>query len=79
MTKQEHLLLIVLLTKQAQVIQMLVSLLKSRGIATEDDMSAFQFATVSDQQLNVALFRQTSRDYVALAKGLGLEVGIEIP
>jgi hypothetical protein len=79
MTKQEHLLIITLFTKQMQFIKILVNLLKSNGIATQDDVNAFGFATALDMQSNLALFRDASTSYVQLAKGLGIETGIEIP
>ncbi len=79
MTKEEHLLMISLFTKQGQFIKTLVAIMKSRGILQADDASAFAFATALDMESNVALYAEMRSAYVTLAKGLGIETGLENP
>lgn len=79
MTRQEHIMMISLFTKQTQLVKMLINLLKSRGIATDDDVTAFEFAALVDQQSNAAIFRDVSNAYLTLAKGMGIDTGIETP
>lgn len=44
MTQEEHLLVIYMLARQQQMIKTLASMLKSRGVVSEDDIPAFEFA-----------------------------------
>jgi hypothetical protein len=41
MTSDEHILLIIMLTKQLQLTKMLVELVRSRGVLDADDFQAF--------------------------------------
>ncbi len=76
MTKEEHLLMISLFTKQAQFIKIILEILKSRGIVEHDDPAAFESAVRLDLDSNAALFQQTKAGYVRVAKGLGIEAGL---
>lgn len=77
MTRDEHVLMLSLFTKQTQFIKMLLDMLKSRGIVDQSDLPAFEFSVRLDAASNVALFEQAKEKYLALAKGLGIETGLE--
>ena len=77
MSKGEHLLMIALFTKQAQFIKTIVQILTSRKIIEQDDAQAFEFAVALDAESNLELFEQARIAYVKLAKGLGIETGLE--
>jgi hypothetical protein len=77
MTPKEHLLLLTLIAKQAQHINLLLNVLKSRGIVTGDDARAFEFAASVDARANAALLQREKDSYLQVARGLGLETGLE--
>ncbi len=79
MTRQEHTLLLTLFTKQLQQIKIIVNILKSRGVLQADDAQAFESATVLDHESNAAIFSEARAAYLKLAKGLGIETGLENP
>lgn len=76
MTTKEHLLVLSLFTKQAQLIKLLLDILKSRQILSADDARAFEFSANVDAASNLALFEQAKARYVQLAKGLGIDTGL---
>ena len=77
MTTQEHKLVLGIFAKQAQLIRVLLTILKSRGIVEYDDPSAFEFATTEDADANAALLGRVTENYLLLAKSLGVETGLE--
>jgi hypothetical protein len=77
MTRDEHMLLILLLLKQNQSIKILINALKSRGVWSGDDAQAFEFSQVQDAASNAALFDELRRNYVTLANSLGIQTGLE--
>jgi hypothetical protein len=77
MTKEEHLLVLSIFVKQAQWVNMVHAMLKSRGIIEADDLPAFDFSTRLDIPANVSLFEQVKASYIQLAKGLRIETGLE--
>lgn len=76
MTKEEHLLMIGVFTKQAQFIKIILEILKSRGIVEHDDMEAFESVVRLDLDSNDALFQDAQAAYVRLAKWCGIETGL---
>jgi hypothetical protein len=79
MTREEHLLMIFVMTKQAQFVKFVGELLKNQGIASGDDLSAFDFAMTRDVSSNAALLEQAKTAYLYLAKEAGVTTGLEIP
>jgi len=77
MTTKEHMLVLTLFTKQNQLIKVLLDILKSRGILASDDARAFEFSQVVDASSNAAIFAEAKAKYLELAKGLGIETGLE--
>lgn len=77
MTKEEHLLMISLFTKQVQFVKVILEILKSRGIVEHDDPAAFESAVRLDPESNAALIEQAKVAYVRLARGLGIQTGLE--
>ena len=77
MTDKEHLLVVSLLTRQAQFTKVLINILKSKGIMEGDDAAAYQQVTAQDQQSNAAIFYDTAMEYLKVAKGLGIQTGLE--
>jgi hypothetical protein len=77
MTHKEHLLVLTLFTKQNQFIRVLLDILKSRGILAADDARAFEFSQNVDASSNAAIFAEAKAKYLELARGLGIETGLE--
>jgi hypothetical protein len=77
MTTKEHMLVLALFAKQNQLIKVLVNILKSRGILAGDDAGAFEFSQNVDASSNAAIFAEAKAKYLELAKGLGIETGLE--
>jgi hypothetical protein len=77
MTPKEHALVLALFAKQNQFIKMLLDILKSRGILTGDDARAFEFSQSVDAVSNAALLDEAKAKYLELAKGLGIQTGLE--
>jgi hypothetical protein len=75
MTPDEHVLLLQLLFKQRQAIRILLDMLKSRGVLTEDDEKAFASAQAQNVGSNAAIFDEAKSLYMTLADSLGLETG----
>jgi hypothetical protein len=77
MTTKEHMLVLGLFTKQNQFIKVLLDILKSRGILVADDARAFEFSQNVDASSNAAIFAEAKAKYLELARGLGIETGLE--
>lgn len=77
MTKEEHMLVLSLFTKQSQMIKVLLDIMKSRGIIAGDDARLYEFSQNLDMTSNVAIFEEAKAKYLALAKGLGIQTGLE--
>jgi len=58
LTREEHLLILTMLIRQQMPINVILNSLRSREIASEDDLRAFDFAVRQDAASNVALLRQ---------------------
>jgi hypothetical protein len=71
LTRKEHLLFLAFFTKQQRHINIIVDMLRSRGILSGDDPAAFRFAA-SDASSTAALFSAVKADYLRLAKQLGV-------
>ena len=77
MTTQEHLLMILVLAKQAQSVKLLSELLKGKGIVSQDDLAAFDFCCDERCFLQRALLEQVKARYLDLAKSAGVKTGLE--
>ena len=77
MTVQEHNLVLGLFASQMQSIEILLRMLKSRGLVEHDDIDAFSFAVTQDDASNVALLQRAKEKYMALAKAFGVDAGLE--
>jgi len=77
MNPKEHFLMLQLLFKQRQAIRILLNMLKSRGVLTEDDEKAFSFAQTHHVQSNAALFDEAKGMYLDLARSLEVVTGLE--
>ncbi len=73
MTDKEHELMIMMFTRQALYIQMLIDLLKNKGIAQGDDIPAFDSVTINDPA-NVSVFLQMNEQYQKFAQSMSLEL-----
>lgn len=77
MTTDEHMMMFMLFFKQRQSIRVLLDMLKSRGVLSGDDESAFAFAHVQDQALNAAIFDEALEAYQTLAEATGIQTGLD--
>ncbi len=77
MTTDEHMLVLQLFFKQRQAIRILLNMLKSHGILTEDDEKAFASAQTQDTGSNAAIFDEAKHFYLSLAHSLAVETGLE--
>jgi hypothetical protein len=73
MTDKEHALVMMMFTRQAMYIQMLLDMLKTNGIIQEDDIPAFDSVVTSDPN-SVDVFHRVRGQYSAFAKQLELEL-----
>lgn len=73
MTKQEHELMITMFTRLYEAVGIIEETLKSRGIWTGDDPSAFAHAVHSDDQKIRNYVRRARSDYRAIVSQLGVE------
>jgi hypothetical protein len=55
MTREEHLLVLAVFTKQQQIITVLADMLRSRDLASADDQRTFEFAAIQDEPSKDAL------------------------
>jgi hypothetical protein len=58
-------------------IKTLGDVLKSRGIISDDDLSAFSFSVSTDTHATAALFADMTALYVQVAQSMGIQTGIE--
>jgi hypothetical protein len=77
MTIEEHMLMLNLLFKQRQGMRVLLNMLRSRGVLTEDDEKAFASAQIQDVLSNAAVFDETKEFYLKSAHSLGILTGLE--
>jgi hypothetical protein len=71
--------MILTLAKQAQFVKLFSELLMSKGIVSQDDIAAFDFAVTQDVSSNAALLEQVQTLYLGLAKSAGVKTGLETP
>jgi hypothetical protein len=72
MTAEEHALIVWMFGHQAQKIDVLLKMLKSKGIIEDDDFKAYQFAVRSDAPANAALALETSTLWANLCQKAGV-------
>ncbi len=65
--------------KQQMFTKTLGDVLRSRGIISDDDLSAFSFSVSTDTRATAALFAEITALYVRVAKSMGIETEIESP
>jgi hypothetical protein len=73
MTDKEHALIVMMFTRQALYIQMLIDMLKSNGIIQGDDVPAFDSVVINDPG-SVSAFLRVTEQYHSFANQLGLEL-----
>ena len=71
MTDKEHALMMMMFTRQALYVQMLLDMLKSNGIIEGHDVPAFDSIVISDPD-SISAFERTDAQYRVFAKRLGL-------
>jgi hypothetical protein len=74
MTPQEHELMATMFAKQLRYIELLVQILRSRGIVEGDDLAAFLSLVRADQGNKTAALRAAKAEYRKAAKEIGLMV-----
>jgi hypothetical protein len=72
MTAEEHKLLVLMFGMQAQRINILLEILRAKGIAEEDDFKAFEFASRSDVPANAELAQEVSELWIDLCQKAGV-------
>jgi hypothetical protein len=76
MTKAEHALMISMFVKHQMFIKMVLEVLKSRGIVSDDDLPAFEFRVNADAPGRAELFEYMTKLYVEVAERFGVETGL---
>lgn len=71
--------MILTFARQAQFVKFFSELLKSKGIVSQDDIAAFDFAVTRDVSSNAALLEQVKALYLGVAKEAGVKTGLETP
>jgi hypothetical protein len=66
-----------LFAKQLQMTQIITDLLKSRGVATDDDVSAFEYVATEDDSSKAAALQAAKAYYLQAAKSFGISTGLE--
>jgi hypothetical protein len=61
MTPKEHALMVAVMTKQMQLIKVLLDILSSRGLLQGDDARAFEHARISDLESSAAIAQDALR------------------
>ena len=80
MTREEHLLVLAVFTKQQQMITVLADILRSRDLVSADDLERLSsIAAIQDEPSKDALMRQVKVFYLDVAKALGIETGLTPP
>lgn len=77
MTTDEHRLMILMFARLHESLEAINETLSSRGIWAEDDKKAFRDLAHHDDRKIENYLAQAGRDYLKLAKELGVETGIE--
>jgi hypothetical protein len=77
MTQQEHLFMLSLYAMQSTKYNLLVEILKTRGVLEDDDIQAFRAHVVSETQEHREWFREAWKAYQVTAASLGLTTGLE--
>lgn len=77
MDTREHMLMVSVMTKQMQLIKILLDILKAHGLLEGDDAQAFEFARAHDLESNASIFQDALREYLRYSKRLGIETGLE--
>lgn len=70
-------LMLLLLFKQRQAIRILLDMLTSRKVLTDDDEQAFTSVLNQDTIVNAEIFEEARAAYLAIAHQLGVETGLE--
>lgn len=75
MTNEEHLLMVLVIARMYEAVEIVTQTLKSRGLWTDDDEKAFAHAVHDDDAKLTALVQRAKRDYLLLAKMAGVDPG----
>lgn len=68
MTKQEHLLMMTMFTRQSQMLEILHTVMKREDLLKGDDLQAFISVIANDDPLNTEIAQSVSSEYKTLAK-----------
>ena len=79
MTPEEHMLAVTMLARMYQQIKVFIEILRSRELLDGDDAIAFAALVHTDTPSNASLFQEAAEFYLAAAKKLGVETGLESP
>ena len=77
MTRQEHELMLLMFTRLYESIGIIEETLKSRGVWSADDPTAFSHAVHSDERKLFAYAQRARNDYVNFASQLGVAPRLE--
>jgi hypothetical protein len=77
MTKSDHLLIVMMFARMRESFLVLAESFTSRGIWSDDDAKAFAHAVHADERKVEWCLTETRRDYLFLAKELGVATGLE--
>jgi hypothetical protein len=77
MTPKEHALMLGVLVTQLQLMRALIEMLNSRGIIETGDMGAFMALVQSQKAETSSLVDAAHELYLAAAKTVGVETGLE--
>ena len=73
MTKQEHELMLLMFTRLYEAIGIVEETLKSRGLWTGDDPTAYSHAVHADDRKLLQYATRARQDYVKIANQLGVK------
>lgn len=79
MTDKEHEFMVLMFARMKQEMGMIIELLKSRGVMTEDDHRAFGHLVWDDPQKMVSYLTASLRDYNRCARSVGIQVPSNFP
>jgi hypothetical protein len=77
MTREEHMLMLTLYGRQVAKFNVLIEILKARGVLESDDLEAFRLAALEDNEKLVNLVQEAWKVYQSSAVNLGIDTGLQ--
>ena len=77
MTPKEHLFMLSMYAMESAKYNLLVEILKTRGILNDDDLQAFRAHVAEETQEHRKWFREAWKTYQATAANLDITTGLE--